>query len=121
MVSDYDTINLGTSDRSRMQALSISAVQECGSSVGGELNSKQRRTLVAIYTNPVRSDINWTDIETLLVALGAYVHQGQGSRVRVALNGVKAVFHEPHPQKEVCKGAVKSVRKFLAEAGISPD
>lgn len=38
--------------------------------------------------------------------------------VRVKLNDVKAVFHEPHPQNETDKGAVKSVREFLIKAGI---
>lgn len=84
------------------------------------LNSKQRRTLEAIYTNPVRADITWTDIESLLRALGANVSQGRGSRVRVFLNGEKSVFHEPHPQKEVCKAAVKSIRDFLENAGVTP-
>ncbi|CDN10437.1 HicA protein [Richelia intracellularis] len=36
------------------------------------------------------------------------------------LNGVRAVFHEPHAEKETDKGAVKSVRDFLMEAGINP-
>ena len=34
------------------------------------------------------------------------------------LNGVKAVFHEPHPENETDKGAVKSAREFLKNAGI---
>ncbi|MGE3424840.1 MAG: type II toxin-antitoxin system HicA family toxin [Dehalococcoidia bacterium] len=42
------------------------------------------------------------------------------SRVRIALNGVRAVFHRPHPQNETDKGALKSVRRFLSEAGIEP-
>ena len=54
----------------------------------------------------------------LLLALGAELSEGSGSRVRVALNGVRAVFHRPHPQRETDKGAVKSVRRFLQEAGI---
>jgi hypothetical protein len=29
-----------------------------------------------------------------------------------------AVFHRPHPRKEIDKGAVKSLRKFLREAGV---
>lgn len=91
-----------------------------GNMTGG-LNAKQRRTLEAIFTNPVRADIVWTDIESLFVALGAIVRQGKGSRVRVALNGVKSGFHEPHPQKETKKGAVKSVRDFLEQAGITPE
>ncbi|WP_315855755.1 type II toxin-antitoxin system HicA family toxin [Rhizobium leguminosarum] len=48
------------------------------------------------------------------------VSEGNGSRVRVALNGVRAVFHRPHPQKETDKGAVRSVRRFLQEAEIRP-
>ncbi len=40
--------------------------------------------------------------------------------MRVKLNGIRAVFHEPHPEKETDKGAVKSVREFLIEAGIEP-
>ncbi len=85
------------------------------------MNSKQRQTLRAIFTIPIRSDIKWKDIEKLLEALGARVSQGKGSRVRVALNGIKAVFHEPHPEKETDKGAVKAVREFLENAGINPE
>jgi hypothetical protein len=36
------------------------------------------------------------------------------------LNGRVAVLHRPHPQKETDKGAVRSVRRFLSEAGITP-
>jgi hypothetical protein len=84
------------------------------------VNSKNRKTLRELFADPVRADLNWADIETLLVACGAEVSEGQGSRVRVALNGVRAVFHRPHPEKVTDKGAVKSVRKFLIQAGISP-
>jgi len=54
----------------------------------------------------------------MLIALGAEVSEGNGSRVRIVLNGVRAVFHRPHPQKETDKGAVISMRRFLTEAGI---
>ncbi len=85
------------------------------------MNKKQSQTLKAIFTLPIRSDIKWTDIESLFKALGGQVTQGRGSRVRVSLNGVKAVFHEPHPQKETDKGAVKAVKEFLLNAGIEPE
>lgn len=85
------------------------------------MNKKQRQTLKGIFTSPVRSDIKWTDIESLFKALGATISQGRGSRVRVSLNGVKAVFHEPHPEKEINKGAVKAVREFLENAEIKPN
>ena len=54
------------------------------------------------------------------MALGAEVTEGRGSRVRVYLNGVRAVFHRPHPAKEAVKGAVKSVRRFLYAVGVKP-
>lgn len=82
------------------------------------MNARHRRTLAAIYERPERSDIVWRDIEALFVALGADVSEGSGSRVRVALNGVRAVFHRPHPERVTDKGAVKSVRRFLGEAGV---
>ncbi len=41
--------------------------------------------------------------------------------VRVYLNGVRAVFHRPHPRKETDKGALRSVRRFLLEAGVGPE
>ena len=84
------------------------------------MQAKHRRTLEAIFEKPERANIPWHDIETLLVALGAEVTEGRGSRVRVSLNDVRAVFHRPHPQKETEKGAVRSVRRFLQEAGITP-
>lgn len=77
-------------------------------------------TLQAIFADPVRSNIVWRDVEMLLVACGAEITEGNGSRVRIALNGIRAVFHRPHPQKETDKGAVKSVRRLLMEADIRP-
>ncbi|MGL5114322.1 MAG: type II toxin-antitoxin system HicA family toxin [Beijerinckiaceae bacterium] len=85
-----------------------------------KLNAKHATTLSDIYDKPERADIVWRDVETLMVACGAEVSEGSGSRVRIALNGVRAVFHRPHPQKETSKGAVRSVRRFLSEAGVSP-
>lgn len=85
------------------------------------MNKKQRQTLKAVFSLPVRSDIKWTSIENLFKALGAEVSQGKGSRVRVSLNGVKAVFHEPHPERETDKGAVKAVKEFLMNADINPE
>jgi len=85
-----------------------------------KLSSKHLKTFRAIFDDPVRSDIEWTDIENLLLALGADLSEGRGSRVRVHLKGIRAVFHRPHPQKETEKGALKSMRRFLTEAGIQP-
>ena len=84
------------------------------------MNSAQRRTLEAIFADPLRANVRWSDIEALFLALAAEVSEGRGSRVRVSLNGVDAVFHRPHPKPETDKGALKSVRRLLNEAGIVP-
>ena len=84
------------------------------------MNAKHRKTLAAVFSQPVRSDIVWTDIVSLLEACGADLSEGRGSRVRITLNGVRAVFHRPHPTRHTDKGAVKSMRRFLSEAGLTP-
>ncbi|WP_076790615.1 type II toxin-antitoxin system HicA family toxin [Chlorobium sp. KB01] len=82
------------------------------------MHKRQQKILDRIFENPVRSDVQWSDIENLLQALGAELSEGKGSRVRMVLNGVRAVFHRPHPQKETDKGALQSMRRFLKEAGV---
>ena len=84
------------------------------------MDNKHRKTLEAIFEKPERANIAWRDVEALLIAVGAEISEGNGSRVRVALNNVRAVFHRPHPRKETNKGAVKSVRRFLEAAGVKP-
>ena len=82
------------------------------------MNRKAEKTYNAIFAEPVQSRIKWDDVEAMLVACGAVISEGSGSRVRVELNGVRAVFHRPHPQNTTDKGAVKSLRKLLNNAGV---
>ncbi|MCX7116660.1 MAG: type II toxin-antitoxin system HicA family toxin [Legionellales bacterium] len=84
------------------------------------MKSKHKKVLHSIFETPVNSSIIWKDIESLLISSGAELSEGRGSRVRIALNGVRAVFHRPHPKKEADKGAVASMRRLLKEAGIEP-
>lgn len=82
------------------------------------MRKKHLETLSAIFATPVRGGIDWKDVEAMLIALGAELSEGQGSRVRIVLYGRRAVMHRPHPQKEIDKGAVKSLREFLENAGV---
>ena len=79
---------------------------------------KHQRVLAAIFEK--RANITWSDIEAMLTHFGAEISEGRRSRVRIALKGVRAVFHRPHPEKETDRGAVASMRRFLSEAGIEP-
>lgn len=85
------------------------------------MNKKHGKTLEAIFKRPIQTNVRWKDIEALLFALGAKTSEGNGSRVRIELNGIKAVFHRPHPTNETDKGALVSMRKFLNNAGIYHD
>lgn len=85
------------------------------------MSRKHNRTPEVIFRVPVQSNVAWKDCEKLLIHLGAKVEEGEGSRVRIVLKGVKAVFHRPHPRKETDKGALVSLRKFLENAGIEPE
>lgn len=82
------------------------------------MSRKHDRTLKAIFAIPPLSNVKWKDVETLLVHLGAKIEEGRGSRLRVTLNREEAVFHRPHPRKEIDKGALVSVRRFLENAGV---
>ena len=84
------------------------------------MNTRHQKTLERIIVRPERSDIPWKDIEGLVVALGGDISEGRGSRVRIHLNGVRAVFHRPHPKRVTDKGAVSSMRRFLKEAEVIP-
>ena len=84
------------------------------------VRTRHRRILDEIFKRPTASNIRWDDIESLLRAAGAIIEEGAGSRVIVKLNDRVAVFHRPHPRKETDRGSVRSVERFLNEAGISP-
>ena len=85
------------------------------------MNAKHKKTMELVFRNPIQANIQWSDIEGLLIAFGAELSEGSGSRIRVKLNGVRAVFHRPHHQKTTDKGAVNSVRRFLENAGAHYD
>lgn len=84
------------------------------------MNSTHRKTLAAVFAVPMPPSLEWRKIESLLIALGAKVVEGNGSRVRFELNGVVASFHRPHPQKEAKPYQIKDAKEFLSQAGVQP-
>lgn len=82
------------------------------------MHSRHRRTLDAIFEAPVRSDIRWTAVESLVKALGGKVKKREGSRVAFVLNGRTAVFHRPHPGPAAKKWTIRDLRDFLELAGV---
>jgi HicA toxin of bacterial toxin-antitoxin, len=84
------------------------------------MNRKQRDTLDRIFARQAPAHLAWRDIESLFRALGATIAEGAGSRVVVSLNGIRAVFHRPHPSPNTDKGAIGAVRAFPNQAGVRP-
>jgi hypothetical protein len=84
------------------------------------MNSRQRRTLAAIFAEPVSPAIEWKAIEALLVAVGCRLIEGAGSRVRF-VHGIEVeTFHRPHPAKEAKRYQVRAARAFLERLGVRP-
>ena len=84
------------------------------------VNTKQKKTLAAVYTLPTPASIVFADIEALLKGLGAKLVEREGSRVKVELQGQQWRAHRPHPGKEAKRYQVEEVRELLESLGIHP-
>jgi hypothetical protein len=84
------------------------------------MNSKHRKTLEAIFSDPVNGGLEWARIEALFVALGCQVLEGSGSSVTFEKGGKRAHFHRPHPQRDALRYRVRAVREYLATLGVKP-
>jgi len=82
------------------------------------VNNKQKKTLLNIYTNPVLKNIKWTSVKSLIIALSGVIEQGNGSRVRIVLEGMSVNIHTPHPGNELKPYQVRAIRKLLKDQGI---
>ena len=84
------------------------------------MNSRNRKTLQAIFADPTSKTLPWADIEALFVALGATVVEGRGSRVKFDMAGKTAAFHRPHNPKTARAYQVELARDFLVKVGVKP-
>lgn len=84
------------------------------------LNARHQKTLQMIFSLPTPATLEWRKIESLLVALGAKVSEGNGSRVRFEINQIVASFHRPHPDKEAKVYQVRDAMAFLIAVGVTP-
>ncbi len=84
------------------------------------MQTKHRKTLATIFANPVNGNIEWSKIESLLVALGCRIVEGAGSSVTFERGGIRAYFHRPHPDKAALRYRIKEAREFLIKLGEKP-
>jgi hypothetical protein len=84
------------------------------------MKAAHRQTLDKIFANPVSASIKWRDVEALLVALGAEVSEGSGSRARFTIVDQTLFLHRPHPSPDTKRWAIRDIREFLTNVGIGP-
>lgn len=84
------------------------------------MNNRHRKTLDAIFADPVNGGLEWARIAALLLALGCRALEGSGSFVTYEKDGKRAHFHRPHPEREALRYRVRAVREYLAILGVKP-
>ena len=84
------------------------------------MNSTHRKTLAAVFADPLNGALEWRRIGALLRAVGCTVVEGSGSSVLFEKGGLKVRFHRPHPGKEALRYRVRDAREFLTSIGVRP-
>ncbi|WP_422411886.1 MULTISPECIES: type II toxin-antitoxin system HicA family toxin [unclassified Endozoicomonas] len=84
------------------------------------MNNANRKTLKALFADPINGNIEWRKLEALFLSLGVKRTTKGGSSVSFVLNDVRADFHRPHPDKASLRYRIKDARRFLEQAGIKP-
>lgn len=84
------------------------------------MRAKHVKTLSLIFSHPSSGNVRWSDVVSLLTALGAEIIEAEGSRIGVRLFNDRRVFHRPHPSPDMDKGAVANLREWLRSNGVTP-
>lgn len=84
------------------------------------MNNKHKKTLKVLFGTPPPKGMPWADIEALLIAAGATITEGDGSRVKFDLNGQTVAFHRPHNPKTARVYQIEIAREFLDNHGVRP-
>jgi hypothetical protein len=84
------------------------------------VNAKHRKTLQAIFARPTSPSIVFSNIESLVVALGGSVTERKRSRVKITLQGEQWHCHRPHLGKEAKHYQIEEARELLERVGVRP-
>lgn len=84
------------------------------------MSHKHDNLIREIFQDPISTNIQWREIESLLRHLGADVESMSGTRVRVKLNGHEGILHRPHGGNALGRQDVTHLREFLARGRVTP-
>jgi hypothetical protein len=80
--------------------------------------SKHKKIWEAMRRHPTPANLRWSEVENLLIYLGAEIVKGKGSAITVTLRGKKAWFHRPHPEDKADRGAIKNALTLIKDGGL---
>lgn len=83
------------------------------------MSHKHRKTLHAVFSHPIPSNIHLHEVEAALKDLGGEFGHSSHGRLTVSMNGHTASFHGS--DHGLSKDEVVSVRKFLESCGFTAD
>ena len=66
----------------------------------------------------IPSDFQWSELVTLLKGYGYEEKNAQGSRRAFVKKNKKIFLHEPHPDKTLCRQAIRQIIVTLESHGI---
>ena len=77
--------------------------------------SKKEKLLMKFLTVPVRNDLTFSELKSLLLNLGPETKEGKGSRVKFFHRGKKLIVstHKPHPTPELCEDFIRDLQQIL--------
>jgi len=81
---------------------------------------KHEHLLEAIFHDPIRANIHWREVESLLHHVGAQIEPLSGARMHVKLNGYEDTLHRLQGGSTLGRQEVKHLREFLARGRVTP-
>jgi hypothetical protein len=85
------------------------------------MKSIHRRTLLAIFSDPMARSLQWRQIEMLFLAIGAQLVEDADRACASMLGDAMGTFHRPHPAKDAKPYQIRDARTFLRNAGFDPE
>ncbi len=75
--------------------------------------AKVNKLLDKFLDIPVRSDLTYKELETLLIKFGFEKIEGSGSRVKFIKDNTPIMIHRPHPENILKRYVVKQLQEIL--------
>jgi hypothetical protein len=86
--------------------------------MAAELNHHHRVTLEKIFSHPLRGNVEWRQVLSLLEAVATTTREPNG-KAKVELGGETQVL-QPPDDKDVDRQMIVDLRRMLAKAGLEP-